>query len=195
MKSTITGLQYLLIILLIICLIGFVCIFCDSMDFEFNISRIKLLNNLAPFYLYPLSIFLSIMSMIVVGNHLKTYRKENIYSKSLSYFHPISWWIPLFHFVGVRKSMMVIKNDAEQVLDKQNLKRLTSGIRWVIVGFIIFYSMVMIGIGCDYMNDNRDSYDFLLNTIYLNMIVIIIGQIKINRSVASSMGGADPAAN
>lgn len=176
--------RYLLYAVLAITLIGFIPHLIDSMDIELmDIKEILPLNRMVGSLLLPIAILLTWITIHITGNHLKAHRKENIYSKSLKYYHPVTWWIPLFHFVGSFKSFKVIENDAEQILDKTGMKKLKSGMRWINVGIFLFLSLIFIGLACDYVNNNGDSQDFLWNTYYMHTIVILIGSIKICSSV------------
>jgi len=189
MKNFNKVIKFCLIFILIICTVGFVRIFFDSTDIDYfmgiPIYRSLILNSLTPILILPIFIFISCFLVARNANYLRRHRKESRFTNSLKYYHPIIWWIPFLHFLASLTSLKMIQSDAEQVLDKVKVKKLRSAIRWINTSFVLFLTLVFIGMCFNYVNHNKDSNDFFLNMLFLYLIVASIGFIKFSISLSS----------
>ncbi len=170
-------------VLLVMALYAFLCLFNDSMDLDyFGIGRSRLLNNIIPKWVVPIVIILGTVWLSSVTKHFKDFASTSKFSKPAPDLPFILWWIPVMNFFAPVVSLNEIINHAGNAkTPAKEIKRMKSGSNWLKWSFILFHTLTVLGFCFYYFYEtNKDGHDFFLNMLFLFLIFLSIGMLRLS---------------
>ena len=160
----------------------------DAGDFDLlGIGRDRFFNNLIPYILFPISVILFSTWIFRLKQFSQDLSPTNKFLLRKKFIPNPLWWIPILHFTGSVNTLNFISEKMKDSnLDKSHLKKVRSGGVWIKASFGIFYTLVIFAFAYYYFAEkNKDGYDFFLTTLFLFLITLSIGMIKMSTSISN----------
>lgn len=97
----------------------------------------------------------------------------------------ILWWIPVLNLFAPIAAFGVVKDNIDQTdLDTKNSKKLRSGMNWIKTGFVLFYTLALMGFSFYYFVErNKDGHDLFMNLTFIFILFLSTGAIRMSSAI------------
>jgi hypothetical protein len=155
----------------------------DSLDLNLlGIGRHSFLNWIILGIVFPSVVLTFSLWIHKVIGYFRALSPPQRFGSKETLVSPFLWWIPLLNIIGpILPFRVMIENLGSSDLNDNQKKKLKGGIRWIKTGFFVFYTLTILGYLFYYfVETNKDGHDFFLNTLFLFLIILSMGTIKLS---------------